>query len=153
MNVILILPLPLLCLLSPPHFSLRRCSPIFSSLALFQRSCQTKASSSPCTVDVAAERSICAWHLPNGDGLSGSSLCLSMSNWHTYEQTHAGGCLSSAVPPPPPPLSTSGPPWGPFKQRSCGGSLLADILWAISCTSSQTLSGRIKHNWPSGLEE
>lgn len=83
MNVILILPLPLLHLPLTPSSHHCRDSYIFllgpgptelsdQGLILAQ------------FVDVKPVRSICAWHLPNGDGLSGSSLCLSVSNWHTY---------------------------------------------------------------------
>ncbi|CAB1432536.1 unnamed protein product [Pleuronectes platessa] len=74
------------------------------------------------SADAEPVRSVCAWHLPNADGLSGASLCQSVSNWHTY-----GMCRHMQVAASVRwylPVPTSGPPRGQFEQRSCGGSLL-----------------------------
>ncbi len=144
MNVILILPLPLLCL--PPNtIHSHQCH---DSYIFLLGPGPTELSDQGLilapSVDVKPVRSICAWHLPNGDGLSGSSLCLSVSNWHSYSMNRRMQVVPS--------LPTSRPPRGPFKQRSCGGSLLVYILWAISCNPPQTLSAKIKRNWPSGVE-
>ena len=143
MNVILILPPPLLCL-SSHHCHDSNVLFFFSPLGPGPAELSDQGLILALSVDVKSVRSICAWHLPNGDGLSGSPLCLSVSNWHTYSVSRHMQVVPS--------LPTSGPPRGPFKQWSCGGSLLVYILWAISCTPSQTLSARIKHNWPSGAE-
>ncbi|TNN80204.1 hypothetical protein EYF80_009529 [Liparis tanakae] len=49
---------------------------VWTPLPLVQLSCQAEALVFAASADVKPERSVCAWHLPNADGLSCSSLCL-----------------------------------------------------------------------------
>lgn len=63
-----------------------------------------------------------AWHLPNMLKTVSRSLCLSVSNWHTAKQTHAGGCLYSELPSLPS-LEAS---WDEFE-------LVPPLLQAVLC--------------------
>ncbi len=89
-----------------------------------------------------------AWHLPNMLKTVSRSLCLSVSNWHTAKQTHAGGCLRSEVPS----LPSLEAPWDEFEPGAPAASgCIVYTLQPISCTPPQSLSARIKNNWPSGV--
>lgn len=86
-------------------------------------------------------RGVCAWHLPNMLKTVSHSVCLSVSNWHTPKQTHAGTFTSLTRAP-------LGWVWAGVPTAS---GCIVYTLQPISCSPPQTLSARIKNNWPSGV--
>lgn len=74
MNLILIFPLPLLWLTSNTSLTTAKTS-IFFLLGPGPAELSDEGLMLALSVDVKLAQSICAWHLPNGDSLSGSSLC------------------------------------------------------------------------------